>query len=204
MFQLTLFKYLQAKYERFRSLKQTIEALHRNMFKLVLLSLMGSAALLIEQTYPLVLGDTFAPLTRGFGLTFLGLSAGFLAQCVLEPYLSSQELLRRVVEEKNMGAGLMYVGRCIVLAIVLILMATSSRAADTKLPANAVAKLPVFKQEILTHWPELTLRSYLGGQIEQETCITLKHRSCWSENAQLLTSREQGVGLGQLTRAFQG
>lgn len=203
MFQNTLFAFLRTKYEKFRSFKQIIEAIHRNLFKLVVIGLLGYFALWMEQSYPLLLGETGAPLVRGFGLTFVGLAAGFLAQCLLEPHISSQELLRRVLEEKNMGAGLMYVGRSVVLAIVLILMATSSRAGELDPPANAVAKLPIFTQEIERLWPGLTLRSYLGGQVEQETCITLKHSKCWSENAQLLTSREQGVGLGQLTRGFQ-
>src|SRR6185369_849013 len=69
-------------------------------------------------------------------------------------------------------------------------------------PASAVPLLPVLHAEQRAWWPDMPMASALGGQVEQETCISLKHRMCWSPRAELKTSREQGVGLGQLTRAF--
>ena len=91
-------------------------------------------------------------------------------------------------------------GDKIVLFLALFLQATLCFA---QLPPNAVGKILILQEEERAYWPDLKFGSFLGAQIEQETCVSLKSKSCWSDSAQLLTSREQGVGLGQLTRAFK-
>jgi len=52
------------------------------------------------------------------------------------------------------------------------------------------------------HWPQAPAASVMAAQIEKETCITLTHPSCFSPRAELKTARENGVGLGQITRAY--
>lgn len=42
----------------------------------------------------------------------------------------------------------------------------------------------------------------LGGQIEKESCIHLKHKKCWDPTSKLSTSKELGVGFGQITKAY--
>jgi hypothetical protein len=68
------------------------------------------------------------------------------------------------------------------------------------LPVNALTYLPVLKQEQVTYWHDHHNPSLLAGQVEQESCTSLKSPKCWSPNAELRTAREWGVGLSQFTK----
>lgn len=78
-----------------------------------------------------------------------------------------------------------------------------SQNVRTFIPAKAPAVLEIVKNEVEKYFPEVPVRYYFGGLIEQESCISLKHSRCFDPRAELKTSREQGVGISQLTRAFR-
>lgn len=86
------------------------------------------------------------------------------------------------------------------LIYTALLCASSALAAEV--PRNALQFLPDLVVAQRSVWPSAPMPSFLAGQIEQESCITLSHSKCWNPRAELKTKRENGVGLGQFTRAF--
>lgn len=75
-------------------------------------------------------------------------------------------------------------------------------AAPKGIPQNFMYHKDALIDVMKRKWPDNPYPSAVAGQIEQETCITLTHKKCWSRFAELKTSRERGAGLGQITTVF--
>lgn len=94
------------------------------------------------------------------------------------------------------------VGACS-LVLIGMLAALSGKAYAQAVPQAAKALLPALVENQRRIWPDAPMPHFIAGQIEQESCITLRHSKCWSPRAELKTSRENGIGLGQFTRAYR-
>jgi hypothetical protein len=90
------------------------------------------------------------------------------------------------------------------IACMLVpLVASAQSAGGLRVPAAAWKYLPTLVDRQDAIWPDAPIPSFLGAQIEQETCLSLSHPNCWSPRAELRTPRENGIGFGQFTRAYR-
>lgn len=151
------------------------------------------------------------PLVRLLWLSWTALCVALAhsARKALYDYAHGREAWCKALEHP-IGAGLAFLGLCIVTAALFLGLASFARAQPVypsalykQVPAAAQDLAPMVVGEIERIWPTMPRRSYLGALVEQETCISLKHRWCWAPAAQLKTAREEGAGLGQFTRAWR-
>lgn len=186
-----------------------LASLRRGMPRILALVLVGVLNLLVSYL-PELTGlkggplPILCPLAYSAGLGFLLLGAGDTALRILQPRVDPQHLAKTADLTGSASAAIAYLGHNLLRAAVLVIMASSLHIGDARgaePPAAAVPLLPVLKAQQLAYWSNMPLASALGAQVEQETG-PCPGRSCWNPRAQLRTSREQGVGLGQLTRTW--
>ncbi len=144
-------------------------------------------------------GVSTALLLLGIVVGLVAVLFAHLARKALFDYLDMEQLYRRANDTPT-GSGLVFLGVCLVIAALLMLFGPAARAGT--IPARAHALLPQVAGAINQHWPDIPAREYVPGLIEHESCITLTHSRCWSPTSRLRTAREEGAGLGQLTRAW--
>lgn len=115
--------------------------------------------------------------------------------------------VENAVERGCVASALAYLGQCLLICFLLLFWSGMLHAAPASAPgqphARSLVLLPQLRAETRTHWPELSWPAYVPGLIEHESCISLTHSRCWSPTSELRSAREQGLGLGQLTRTWR-
>jgi hypothetical protein len=130
------------------------------------------------------------------------LAVGFthLARKALHDYTDADaKSLFHKAGEHPIGAGLALIALAIVTYGLLGLFGSVARAA---VPDRALQHLPTLRAEVDRNWSQMIYPAYFGGLIEHESCISLTHSRCWSPTSRLKSQREEGAGLGQITRAW--
>lgn len=172
------------------------------------LFLIGGSALVLSALY---LTDPDRGLTTGMLLLSLVtpiLAVGFthLARKALHDYPEADaRRLFRVASESPIGAGLALIALAIVTYGLLALFGSVARAQDvrTYIPPAAEQHRAAFQAEYRAHWPSHPQPSALPALVEHESCLTLRHSRCWNPSSRLKSAREEGAGLGQITRAWR-
>lgn len=124
------------------------------------------------------------------------------------PEADMRRLFRAIVEAKPednpgrpIGAGLALVALAIMFFGLLLVF--SPRAHADTLPAGFATYGAVLKAEQRAHWPDHPDPAILAALVEQESCVSLRSPKCWNPGARLKSDREEGAGMGQITRAYR-
>ena len=138
---------------------------------------------------------------QSVSLPLLAVALAFYVDKAFNDYKDAdRQTMLQEARKGSMPMALTYCARVLSFAVMVWAFMGAARA---EVPPQSRQYLPIVASEINAQWPAIPLLEYIPGLIEHESCITLKHSRCWAPTSRLKTAREEGAGLGQLTRAHR-
>jgi hypothetical protein len=174
---------------------------HRSLF------LFGGAALTAWLSYRSDPDHGLSTLLGGLAIAqgIWAIAATHWARKALMDYKSKaadMEALFLKAQESSTGAGLALIAIAIMFFSLVFVFAPRAHAAEL-VPPGAKVYCPMLQAEQRRLWPDHPDPAALCALVEQESCVSLASPRCWNPKAKLKTAREEGAGMGQITRAFR-
>jgi hypothetical protein len=103
------------------------------------------------------------------------------------------------------GAGLALIAQAIIFAVLVWAFVGQARAQDVRsfIPPRCLDNLQVLQAERLVYWAEHPAPQLLPALAAHESCISLTHSRCCNPRSRLKSQREEGAGIGQITRTWR-